>query len=60
MVDVEAARGQRRLADVAAPQLGGRARDEVVDPALGPDALVEVLVTGEHHGDAVSHEQRLE
>ena len=41
-------------------QLGRGAGDDVGDALLRLDPLVEVLVAGEHHVDAVSQEQRLE
>ena len=46
--------------DVALPQLAGGAAGEVVDALLRLEPLVEVLVPGEHHVDAVLDEQRLD
>src|SRR5215467_12092142 len=46
--------------DVAAAQLAARALDEVVDPLLRVQALVEMLVPREDDGDAVPDEERLE
>src|SRR6187200_3484699 len=59
-VGVEAGSGQRSLPDVPLTQLGRTTFDEVVDPVLRLDALVEVFVSGEHDVHAVLDEQRLD
>src|SRR4029079_4071365 len=53
--------GEPRAAiDVALPQLTARSDYEVGDALLRHDALVDVVVAGEHHADAVLQEERLE
>src|SRR5687768_3648287 len=57
---IVAVEGQLRFPQVALPQLSRRANDEVGDAFLRLDALVEVLVSGDHDVDAMFDEHRLE
>jgi len=57
---IEADVGERRRPDVAGAQRAGAARDEVGDPLLRLDALVEVLVSRERDRHAVREENRFE
>ena len=60
-VGVEAAGGQAgRGIDVAGPQLAAGSDHEVDDALLRLDALVEVVVAGQHDADVVFQEQRLQ
>ena len=56
VVGVESRCFQRRVMDIAPGELRGAALDEVLDPLLWRDALIEVLVPREHDADSVFDE----
>src|SRR5262245_18246252 len=59
-VPVEALLRHVRFVNPVAPQLGRRADDEVVTPALRLHSFVEVLVSREHEIHSMLYKKRLE
>ena len=61
IISIESFRGKRRpTIDVPDRELSARADYEVRNPLLWLDALVKMIVTGEHHAHVVPGEERLQ